>query len=68
MSNKTSRYRVLASVEIGSHANEATREFVSKGNTIFQCDTLDEALNQIKVISENHPECTKFDIERGEWL
>ena len=39
----------------------------NKAATLFQCDTLDEALNQIKVISENHPDCTRFEIVRGEW-
>ena len=70
MNSNPSRYRVLASINTNTHhcGETGTREFISKSNTIFQCDTLNDALDQIKVISENNPECTKFEIERGEWL
>lgn len=66
--NQPKRYRVLGYVWSGYDEDTLTRQWISKGKTIFQCDSLDEALNQIKVISEEHPECTKFEIERGEWL
>ena len=68
MNNRPKRYRTLGYFKTSSEATTCTQEYVSKGETIFQCDTLDEALNQVKTISESHPECTRFEIERGAWL
>lgn len=68
MNDQTKRYRVLGYVKTNFENSALTQEYLSKGETIFQCDTLDEALNHVKSISEQHPECTRFEIERGEWL
>ncbi|MGU3289097.1 hypothetical protein ACLBWM_05685 [Acinetobacter radioresistens] len=64
----TQRYRVLGFICTNKNATSSGSEFLSQGKTIFQCNTLNEALSQVKHISEKHPECTRFSIERGEWL
>ncbi|ENU56744.1 hypothetical protein [Acinetobacter guillouiae] len=68
MTIPTQRYRLLGYVCTGINQENLTREFVCKGNTIYQSNSLDEVLIQVKALSESNPECTKFVIERGEWL
>lgn len=62
MSNKTQRYRILGWVACTDGG------YVTKGKTIRQCDSFDEALEHLKSIHVNNVECTYFTIERGEWL
>lgn len=64
----TQRYRVLNCICTNKNTTYPEREFLSQSETTFQCDTLNEVLSQLKDIIENYPECTKFTIERGEWL
>ena len=59
---KTQRYRVLGWI---AHADGS---YVTKGETIRQCDSFDDALILLKAIELYHIECTYFTIERGEWL
>lgn len=59
---KTQRYRVLGWVAQGDGS------YITKGKTIYQCDSLDEALSHLKNIHNQNVECSRFTIERGEWL
>lgn len=61
------RYRVMGYINTQENENTTERVFSSKGFTIFQTDDLSDALERIKVIAEQNPECTRFEIERGEW-
>ena len=56
------RYRILGWI------NELDGSYVTKGKTIYQCDSIEEALAHVKKIHQEHLECTYFTIERGEWL
>ncbi|MFW2062729.1 hypothetical protein [Acinetobacter ursingii] len=67
MSEQAKKYRVIGYSQTRYNEEMWTFEWKNKAATIFLCNELDEALNQVKVISENHPDCTRFEIERGEW-
>ncbi|MDI6619892.1 hypothetical protein [Acinetobacter junii] len=67
MSEQAKKYRVIGYSQTRYNEEMWAFEWKSKAATIFQCDTLDEALNQVKFISENHHDCTRFEIVRGEW-
>ena len=62
MSNQTQRYRILGWIACNDSG------YVTKGKTIRQCDSFDEALEHLKNIHANNIECTYFTIERGEWM
>lgn len=56
------RYRVLG------YTPDLDGTFLSKSETIFQCDSFEEALNHLRAVHSEHLECTYFTIHRGEWL
>lgn len=56
------RYRILGWVFCNAGG------YTTKGQTIYQCDSFEDALNRLRVIHEENLECTYFTIERGEWL
>lgn len=55
------RYRVLGWIDC------VDGSYITKGKTIFQCNSFDVALAQLKKIHDENMECTRFSIERGEW-
>lgn len=56
------RYRVLG------YTPDLDGTFSSKSETIFQCDSFEDALNHLRATHEENIECTYFTIQRGEWL
>lgn len=56
------RYRILGWV------SNVDGGYTSKGETIYQCDSIDDALMHLKKVHQESLECTYFTIERGEWL
>lgn len=64
------RYRVMghAADYSNDQKDEFEKVFACKTETLYQCDSIDEALAHIKKIHGENIECTYFTIERGEWL
>lgn len=59
---KTYRYRVLG------YTHDLDGGYSSKNETIFQCDSLEDALEHLRKAHNENIECTYFTIERGEWM
>jgi len=60
-SEASNRYRVLG------FTPDAKGGFLSKNETIFQCDSFADALDHLKNIHNENIECVYFTIHRGEW-
>lgn len=56
------RYRVLG------YTPSQEGAFASKNETIFQCDSFEDALSHLRKAHNENIECTYFTIQRGEWL
>lgn len=56
------RYRVLG------YTPDLDGTFSSKSETIFQCDSFEDALDHLRKAHNENIECTYFTIRRGEWL
>lgn len=56
------RYRVLG------YTPDQDGAFTSKSETIFQCDSFEDALNHLRKAHNENIECTYFTVQRGEWL
>ena len=56
------RYRVLG------YTPDLDGTFLSKSETIFQCDSFEDALNHLRKAHNENIECTYFTVQRGEWL
>lgn len=62
MNKQSKRYRILG------YTPDADGGFTSKAETIFECDSFDDALLHLRKIHNENFECTYFTIQRGEWL
>lgn len=56
------RYRVLG------YTPDLDGTFSSKSETIFQCDSFEDALIHLRKAHNENIECTYFTVQRGEWL
>ena len=56
------RYRVLG------YTPDRDGTFSSKSETIFQCDSFEDALIHLRKAHNENVECTYFTVQRREWL